>query len=113
MAFGAATSGLTDRQVAGPSTVAGYSPSIFVTLGDLLNLTDQRRTSPAVRAPGGPIWGLPPPPLSKVTAGNRERSSLRADSTGPRANGAEREDSERNSIVQVETAKLGAGGSSG
>lgn len=88
-----------------PSTVAGYSLSIFVTIGDLLNLTDKKRTSPAVRLPGGPIWGLPPP-LLKVTASNRERSSLRADSTGPRAIGTAREDSERNSIVQVETAKL-------
>lgn len=40
--------------------------------------------------------------MSKVTASGHERSSLGTDSTWPRANGADREDSERNSIVQVE-----------
>ena len=54
---------------------AGYSPSIVVTLGDLLNLTDQKRASPAVRGAGA--TGGPPPP--SVTFSKRERSSLQVD----------------------------------
>ena len=45
----------------------GYSPSIVVTLGDLLNLTDQKRTSPAVRGAGA-RRGPPPPRLRSVNA---------------------------------------------
>src|SRR5690606_40506353 len=103
MAFGAATSGLANHRVAGPSTVAGYSPSIVVTIGDLLNLTDQKRTSPAVRGAGAK-GGHPPPPHRESPSAPASRSISHSPSTAtsarsPRASFSERRSRAREALV--------------